>query len=72
MTSVWALAALWLGLAVVAAFLSIWLRVSTALSEIAVGTIAQLLLGLALGQAVLGTDQPWVTLGPAPRQFQDR
>ena len=40
MTSVWAIAALWLGLAVVAALLSIWLRVSTALSEIAVGTIA--------------------------------
>ncbi len=60
MTSVWALAALWLGLAVVATLLSIWLRVSTALSEIAVGTIAQLILGLAFGPAVLGTDEPWV------------
>jgi glutathione-regulated potassium-efflux system ancillary protein KefC len=56
MTSVWALAALWLGLAVVATILSIWLRVSTALSEIAVGTIAQFIFGLA----VLGTDEPWV------------
>jgi glutathione-regulated potassium-efflux system ancillary protein KefC len=55
-----ALAALWLGLAVVATLLSIWLRVSTALSEIAVGTIAQLILGLAFGPAVLGTDEPWV------------
>jgi glutathione-regulated potassium-efflux system ancillary protein KefC len=53
MTSVWALAALWLGLAVVATLLSIWLRVSTALSEIAIGTIAQLILGLAFGPAVL-------------------
>jgi glutathione-regulated potassium-efflux system ancillary protein KefC len=60
MTTVWAIAALWLGLAVVAALLSIWLRVSTALSEIAVGTIAQLILGLVFGPAVLGTDQPWV------------
>jgi glutathione-regulated potassium-efflux system ancillary protein KefC len=60
MTSVWALAALWLGLAVTATLLSIWLRVSTALSEIAVGTIAQLILGLAFGPAVLGTDEPWV------------
>jgi len=60
MTSVWALAALWLGLAVVATLLSIWLRISTALSEIAVGTIAQLILGLAFGSAVLGTDEPWV------------
>ena len=38
MTSIWALAALWLGLALVASLLSIWLRVSTALSEIVVGT----------------------------------
>src|SRR6202023_379874 len=60
MTSVWALAALWLGLAVVATLFSIWLRLSTALSEIAVGTIAQLILGLAFGPAVLGTDDPWV------------
>ncbi len=44
----------------VATLLSIWLRVSTALSEIAVGTIAQLILGLAFGPAVLGTDEPWV------------
>jgi Kef-type K+ transport system membrane component KefB len=57
MTSVWALAALWLGLAVVATLLSIWLRVSTALSEIAVGTIAQLIFGLA----VLGTGEFWVS-----------
>jgi glutathione-regulated potassium-efflux system ancillary protein KefC len=56
MTSVWALAALWLGLAAVATLLSIWLRVSTALSEIAVGTIAQFIFGLG----VLGTGEPWV------------
>src|SRR6202030_3134731 len=60
MTSVWALAALWLGLAVIATLFAIWLRISTALSEIAVGTIAQLILGLAFGPAVLGTDEPWV------------
>jgi glutathione-regulated potassium-efflux system ancillary protein KefC len=56
MTSVWALAALWLGLAAIATLLSIWLRVSTALSEIAVGTIAQFIFGFG----VLGTDEPWV------------
>jgi hypothetical protein len=28
--------------------------------EIAVGTIAQLILGLAFGPAVLGTGEPWV------------
>jgi len=60
MTSVWALAALWVGLALVASLLSIWLRVSTALSEIVVGTIAQLVIGAAIGSAVLGTDESWV------------
>src|SRR5579864_5345491 len=60
MTGVWALAALWLGLALIASLLSIWLRVSTALSEIVVGTIAQLIIGAVVGSAVLGTDESWV------------
>jgi glutathione-regulated potassium-efflux system ancillary protein KefC len=60
MTGVWALAALWLGLALIASLLSIWLRISTALSEIVVGTIAQLIIGAAIGSAVLGTDESWV------------
>src|ERR1700734_3389238 len=60
MTGVWGLAALWLGLALIASLLSIWLRVSTALSEIVVGTIAQLIIGAAVGAAVLGTDESWV------------
>ena len=60
MTEIWALAALWLGLALVATLASIWLRIATALSEIVVGTIAQLVIGAILGSAVLGTDQTWV------------
>jgi glutathione-regulated potassium-efflux system ancillary protein KefC len=60
MAGVWALAALWLGLALVASLLSIWFRISTALSEIVVGTIAQLIIGAAIGSAVLGTDESWV------------
>ncbi|WOJ89124.1 cation:proton antiporter [Methylocapsa polymorpha] len=60
MTGVWALAALWLALALIASLLSIWLRISTALSEIIVGTIAQLIIGAAIGSAVLGTDESWV------------
>jgi len=60
MTSVWALAALWLGLALIASLLSIWFRVATALSEIIVGTIAQLIIGAVIGQAMLGTDESWV------------
>jgi Kef-type K+ transport system membrane component KefB len=57
---VWALAALWLSLALIAGLFSIWLRVSTALSEIVVGTVAQLIFGAAIGSAVLGTDESWI------------
>ena len=60
MTETWALAVLWLGLALIATLVSIWLRVATALSEIVVGTIAQLLIGALVGTAVLGGDQGWI------------
>ena len=56
MTELYALAALWIGLALAAAMISIWLCVATALSEILVGTIA----GAVLGTAVLGADQTWI------------
>ena len=42
MHEVWGIAALWLGLALVATLISIWLKIATALSEIIVGTVAQL------------------------------
>lgn len=60
MTEIWAQASLWLGLALVASLLSIWLRIATALSEIVVGTIAQLLIGAALGGALLTGDATWI------------
>lgn len=60
MTDIYAVAALWLGLALVATLLSIWLRVATALSEIVVGTIAQLIIGALIGSAVLGADETWI------------
>ena len=60
MTSVWALAALWLGLALIAGLFSIWLRISTALSEIVVGTVAQLIFTAGIGSAVLGADEDWI------------
>ncbi len=60
MTEIWGQAALWLGLALLASLLSIWLRVATALSEIVVGTIAQLLIGAALGGALLAGDASWI------------
>lgn len=40
MENVWALASLWVGLALLATLLAIWFRISTALSEIVVGTVA--------------------------------
>jgi Kef-type K+ transport system membrane component KefB len=60
MENVWFLAALWLGLALIATLLSIWFRISTALSEIVVGTVAQLIIGAALGSGALGAKSPWV------------
>jgi len=60
MTDIFSLAALWLGLALAATLLSIWLRIATAMSEIVVGTVAQLAIGALVGAAVLGTDQSWI------------
>jgi len=59
--NVWFLAALWVGLALVATLLAIWFRVSTALSEIVVGTVAQLIIGVLLAQGGLGSSTPWIT-----------
>jgi len=56
----WFLAALWVGLALVATLFAIWFRVSTALSEIVVGTVAQLVIGVAIGGAGLGAQTSWV------------
>ncbi len=60
MTEIWLQAALWLGLALIATLISIWLRVATALSEIVVGTVAQLIIGATLGTALLHTDDSWI------------
>jgi glutathione-regulated potassium-efflux system ancillary protein KefC len=60
MTDVWTLAALWLGLALIATLFAIWFRVSTALTEIIVGTVAQFILGGLIGADVLGTNESWV------------
>ena len=60
MTETWMLAALWMGLALVATIASVVLRVATALSEIVVGIIAQLVIGAIVGTAFLGADQSWV------------
>ena len=60
MTDILALASVWLGLALVATLLAMALRIATAMSEIIVGTVAQLLIGALVGGAALGTDQSWI------------
>jgi len=60
MNDAWLLATVWLGVALLATLLSIWFRVATALSEIVVGTVAQLVIGALISSSVLGTDQSWV------------
>src|SRR5208283_2666056 len=60
MTEVWMLAALWLALALISALLAIWLKVATALSEITVGIVAQLVLGTLVGSTVLGAGEGWI------------
>ena len=60
MESTWFLASLWLGLALVATLAAIWLRISTALSEILVGTVAQLAIGAYFGLAGVGAKAPWI------------
>jgi glutathione-regulated potassium-efflux system ancillary protein KefC len=61
MENVWFLAAVWVGLALLATLIAIWFRVSTALSEIVVGTVAQLVIGVIVGPNALGSSSEWVT-----------
>ena len=60
MTEIWLLATLWLGLALLATLLSIWFGIATALSEIVVGTVAQLVIGALFGSAILGANELWI------------
>jgi len=60
MTEIWTLSALWLGLALIASMLAIWLRIASALSEIVVGAIAQVAIGAVLGAAFLNGDATWI------------
>jgi glutathione-regulated potassium-efflux system ancillary protein KefC len=61
MGNVWVLAAVWIGLALIATLFAIWFRISTALTEIVVGTVAQLVLGAAIGTNALGAKTEWIT-----------
>jgi Kef-type K+ transport system membrane component KefB len=61
MENVWFVAAVWVGLALVATLFAIWFRISTALSEIVVGIVAQLVIGAIVGPHALGSSSAWVT-----------
>jgi glutathione-regulated potassium-efflux system ancillary protein KefC len=61
MEQVWFLAAIWVGLALLAVLIALKLRISTALSEIVVGTVAQLTIGATVSTGFLGAQQPWIT-----------
>jgi len=67
MANTWALCALWVGLALAATLLAIWFKISTALSEIVVGTVAQLVIGVFLtglfgfAQGGLAGNTQWIT-----------
>jgi len=61
MMNTWALSALWVGLALAATLLAIWFKVSTALSEIVVGTVAQLVIGVFLAKEGLAGNTQWIT-----------
>jgi Kef-type K+ transport system membrane component KefB len=61
MQNVWALASLWVGLALLATLLAIWFKISTALTEIVVGTVAQLIIGALVGTKGLGASSEWIT-----------
>ena len=61
MENVWVLAALWVGLALVATLLAIWFKISTALTEIVVGTVAQFVIVAFMVHGGLGAKAGWVT-----------
>lgn len=61
MENVWVLASVWVGLALVATLLANWFKISTALTEIVVGTVAQLAIGALVGIRGLGAKSEWIT-----------
>jgi glutathione-regulated potassium-efflux system ancillary protein KefC len=60
MAGIWATMALWFGLALIASLAAIRFRISTALAEIIIGTLAHLIFGATVGAEIMGVDEPWV------------
>src|SRR5580700_2602620 len=61
MEQMWLVAALWLALALLAVLVANWLGIATALSEIVVGTVAQLVIGAMVGRNLLAAKAEWIT-----------
>jgi len=61
MENVWVLASVCVGLALLATLVAIWFKISTALSEIVVGTVAQLILGAFFVHSDLGAKTGWIS-----------
>ena len=61
MENVWVLASVWIGLALVATLLAIWLKISTALTEILVGILAQLIIGTYIVRTGLAASTGWIS-----------
>jgi Kef-type K+ transport system membrane component KefB len=61
MENVWVLAAVWIGLALIATLFAIWFKISTALTEIIVGIVAQVIFLRIWGAAGLGAKTSWIT-----------
>src|SRR5215469_6759183 len=61
MHNVWAVASLWVLLALVATLPTIWFQISTASTEIIVGIVAQLVIGAIAGPTGLAAQNEWIT-----------
>jgi glutathione-regulated potassium-efflux system ancillary protein KefC len=61
MENVWAMAAVWVGLALIGTLVAMWFRISTALSEIVVGTVVQWVIGAFFVHAELGGKASWIS-----------
>ena len=61
MENVWVVASVWVGLALIATLLAIWFKISTALTEIVVGTVAQLVIVALVSPRGLGAKSEWIT-----------
>jgi glutathione-regulated potassium-efflux system ancillary protein KefC len=60
MIEVWILASLWISLALLSTFFSVWFGIATALSEIVIGMIAQAVIVSYIGGFSLGANEPWI------------